>query len=86
MEGSEALEEGSTRDAVPDTIDDVEVRFEDPERRLFVEGGGTEAERVEGPPVDPLGAIGGDGAGEGGGLALRRRDMSSLAVVRSDGA
>ena len=86
MEGREAFVDGPTREVAPETLDDVEVRCEDPGCRLPVDGRGTDEERVCWPPPGPLVVAGGDGVREGGGLDLRSSDMSSLAVVRVRGA
>ena len=69
-----------------ESVDDAEVRCEDPGCRFLVEGGGTEVDRVSGPLAGLPVATGGERAGEEGGLDLSRRDMSSLAVVMVKGA
>ena len=48
--------------------------------------GGTEFGRAKSPPRGASVCAGEDEVGEGDGLDLRRRDMSSLAVVKVNGA
>ena len=53
---------------------------------MLVDSGGTDDGRVDRPPASLSAVVGGEGAGEGGGLDLSSRDMSSLAVVKINGA